>query len=354
MVQSAKLNREYLGARNVLLDYLYTIIISFFIAAFMSISGISPHFFYNLVLSESFGISICSFILVLLWVIKPEKPLVVTLVLFLGVIGGTLLGLQVGYFCLGVFSPHSVHTSPGSIFQKIIFALTFGGVISYFFLIRARIKINQEEIHQERIQRLSKEKEALETNLRLLQAQIEPHFLFNTLSNVLSLIDTDPRKGKNMLLDLIHYLRTSLSRTRHEWIFLGQEMELIQSYLNILKIRMGERLNFKIDIGESLRDYPFPPMLIQPLVENAVRHGLEPTIEGGEILIKASEEGSLIRIEVMDTGVGFTAYRDTGVGLGNVRERLKLLYGDEGRLLIEENQPQGVRAVIEVPKCEGK
>jgi sensor histidine kinase YesM len=350
MAQSAKLIREYLGARNVLLDYLYTIIISIFIAAFMSISGISPHFFYNLVISQSFGISICSLILFLLWVIKPEKPLKVTLVLILGVIGGTLLGLQVGYFSLQEFFPQAVHKSQGSIFQKIIFALTFGGLISYLFLVRARIKFNQEEIQQERLHRLSKEKEALEAHLKLLQAQIEPHFLFNTLSNVLSLIDTDPPKGKGMLLDLIQYLRTSLSRTRHELTTLGEEMDLIKSYLNIFRIRMGRRLSFYIEMEDGLRDFPFPPMLIQPLVENAVKHGLEPKNEGGEIFIKAGQEGEVIRVAVADNGEGFQAFSEPGLGMANVRERLKLLFGDEARLIIEENRPKGVRVVIEVPK----
>jgi sensor histidine kinase YesM len=129
-------------------------------------------------------------------------------------------------------------------------------------------------------------------------------------------------------------------------------MDIIQAYLNILKIRMGERLHFKMEIPEALRDYPFPPMLIQPLVENAVKHGLDPRIEGGTITIKAQEGEGIIRIEVSDTGAGFSSDFKGGVGLANVRERLKLLYGEKGRLIIEENQPSGVRAVIEVPKQE--
>jgi sensor histidine kinase YesM len=205
-------------------------------------------------------------------------------------------------------------------------------------------------IQQERIKRLSSEKEALEANLRLLQAQIEPHFLFNTLSNVLSLIDTDPTDGKSMLLDLIHYLRTSLSRTFPDTITLDQEMDMIKAYLNIQKIRMGERLQFTIELSEAARQHPFPPMLLQPLVENAVKHGLEPKMEGGEIMIKAAEENDLIRIEVTDTGNGFSSFHNTGVGIGNVRERIKLLYGEKGRFIIEENKPNGVRAIIEVPK----
>ena len=113
---------------------------------------------------------------------------------------------------------------------------------------------------------------------------------------------------------------------------------------------MGDRLRFKIELPDAVRKHPFPPMLLQPLVENAVKHGLEPKMEGGEIMIKAMEEEDLIRIEVMDTGLGFSSFHETGVGIGNVKERIQLLYGEKGRLIIEENKPSGVRAIIEVPK----
>jgi sensor histidine kinase YesM len=127
-------------------------------------------------------------------------------------------------------------------------------------------------------------------------------------------------------------------------------MDMIKAYLNIQKIRMGERLHFKIELPDAVRKHPFPPMLLQPLVENALKHGLEPKMEGGEIMIKAAEENDIIRIEVTDTGCGFSSFHNTGVGIGNVRERIQLLYGEKGRFIIEENRPNGVRAIIEVPK----
>lgn len=342
--------RKYLNTRNIILDFFYTIIISTFIAAFLTFTGLSDSFLPCLVVSQSFGISICSIIMVLLWLFKPEKITSIVIIVIIGVAGGTLLGLQIGHLLLQRIFSITLKYPAKDLLQTILLSVTFGGVVSYFFFSKAKLRANKEEIQQERIMRLSKEKEALEANLRLLQAQIEPHFLFNTLSNILSLIDTDSAKGKSMLMDLIHYLRTSLSRTRHDLITLGQEVELIRAYLNILKIRMGERLNFKIEIPEALRDYPFPPMLIQPLVENAVKHGLEPKIDGGEIRMIAREEDGFIRIEVRDAGVGFTSDFEGGVGMANVRERLQLLYGKKGRLVITENQPAGVRAVIEVPK----
>lgn len=223
-------------------------------------------------------------------------------------------------------------------------------MVFYVFFSKDRLRVTKALIQQERITRLSSEKEALEATLRLLQAQIEPHFLFNTLSNVLSLIDTDPARGKAMLSDLIHYLRTSLSRTLPATTTLDQEMDMCRTYLNIQKVRMGERLRFEIDLPEALRQHPFPPMLIQPLVENAVKHGLEPKVEGGTILVEAAEAGGYVSITVADTGDGISAYEQGGIGIGNVRERLRLLFGDKGRLILEEHKPHGVKAIIEVPR----
>jgi sensor histidine kinase YesM len=345
--------RKYHDARHILLDYLYTIIISVLIALFLTVVGITKPFLPNLVMSLSFGISICTLVILLFWLLDPVrwKTLPIVLIMAAGIIGGMIIGSQVGPFILRHFFSIVIGTQQsGHPLQIVVLALVFGGATTYFFYSRARLKISNELVQQERIKRLSIEKEALEGNLRLLQAQIEPHFLFNTLSNILSLIDTEPAKGKSMLTDLINYLRTSLSRTLPETTTLGQEIAMINAYLNIQQIRMGERLSFTIDVPNATREHPFPPMLLQPLVENAIKHGLEPSIEGGEILIKAVEENSLIRIEVLDTGAGFSSENKTGVGIRNVRGRIKLLYGEKGHFIIEENKPKGVKAIIEVPK----
>ncbi len=198
-------------------------------------------------------------------------------------------------------------------------------------------------------QGLTSEKRVVETNLRLLQAQIEPHFLFNTLSNILSLLDTDSNKGRSMLMDLIRYLRTSLTKTRGDTTTLGQEMGMIRAYLNIFKVRMEGRLRYRIDVPDSIKDLPFPPMLVQPLVENAIKHGIEPKIDGGEVTIRARKDGDVIRLELADTGTGLHEDCDMGFGLSNVRERLQSLYGDRGRLILGENRPSGLKAIIEVP-----
>lgn len=351
MEQSEIYIKHYFNARNVLIDLLYTIIISTLIAAFLTFTGITTQsFIINLIVSQSFGISICSIIMFLLWIFKPEKTASLAFIFTIGVGSGILIGLQIGPFVLQQIFSIVLKPQDRGLLQTIIIAIAFGSAVSYFFYAKSRLRVSEEEIQQERIKRLSIEKEALETNLRLLQAQIEPHFLFNTLSNVLSLIDTDPTNGKSMLVDLIHYLRTSLSRTFPDPITLDQEIDMIKAYLNIQKIRMGERLHFKIELSDAVRKYPFPPMLLQPLVENAVKHGLEPKMEGGAIMIKVGEEDEVIRIEISDDGQGFSSFNKTGVGIGNVRERIRLLYGEKGRLILEENKPNGVRAIIEVPK----
>jgi len=342
---------HYINPRNVLQDFVYTIIISTVIAAFLTVTGITTKsFLINFIMSQSFGVPICSTILFLLWMLKPNKISSFALIFIIGIGGGTLIGLQIGPFVLRQIFSIVLDQPEKGFLQTLILAITFGSVASYFFYSRARLKISEEEIQQEKIKRLSSEKEALEANLRMLQAQIEPHFLFNTLSNILSLIDTNPANGKSMLVDLIHYLRTSLSRTFPDQITLDREIDMIKAYLNIQKIRMGERLHFQIELPEALREHPFPPMLLQPLVENAVKHGLEPKMEGGEIMIQAVEEDDLIRIEVTDTGLGFSSFQGGGVGIGNVKERIRLLYGGKGRLILEENKPNGARAIVEVPK----
>jgi sensor histidine kinase YesM len=352
MEQHIPINIKHrLNARHVLIDFIYTILISTLIAAFLTFTGITTKsFIMNLIVSQSFGISFCSIIMLLLWILKPEKLSSLVFIVAMGIATGTLIGLQIGSFVLHWFFSITLKPPGKSLLQTFILAVTFGSMTTYFFYSKARIRISNEVIQEEKIKRLSSEKEALEANLRLLQAQIEPHFLFNTLSNVLSLIDTDPANGKIMLLDLIHYLRTSLSRTFPDRITLDQEMDILKAYLNIQKIRMGERLRFRIELPDAVRRHPLPPMLLQPLVENAIKHGLEPKMEGGEVLIKVTEEADLIRIEVADTGNGFSSFQNTGVGIRNVRERIKLLYGEKGRLILEENRPNGMRAVMEVPK----
>ena len=203
--------------------------------------------------------------------------------------------LFIGAQIAGIPFSEILRGRPALFIQMLFIGILFGTMITYFFFSRERLSQTEAQLQEEQIKSLTLEKNTLETRLRLLQAQIEPHFLFNTLSNILSLLESEPAKGKAMLEDLTRYLRSSLSRTRERMTTLGQELDLVRAYLDIYKVRMGERLRYTIEVtGDAQADLPFPPMLVQPLVENALKHGIEPKIEGGEILIKAEDQARLL------------------------------------------------------------
>jgi sensor histidine kinase YesM len=350
--QSAPCLKDHFNARQIVKTSFYVIIISILIAVFISLINNSKFsFLISLIMSLSYGTPMCTLVILLSKLFKPkvDNRLSIAFVMISSVVGGAIIGLQIGPFIIRRFFSIKIPALSGFSFPEFIFALVLGGIVVYFFYSNGQLKAVKEAAENERVSRLASEKAVIESSLRLLQAQIEPHFLFNTLSNIISLIDTEPAKGKSMLMDLTRYLRTSLSRTLPETTTLGQEIEAIRAYLNIQKIRLGDRLNLTIDVPEGLAQRPFPPMLLQPLVENAVKHGLEPKVEGGEITITVAEEGESIRLEVADTGLGFVSFNDTGVGIANVRERIKLIYGEKGRLILEANKPSGVRAIIEAP-----
>jgi signal transduction histidine kinase len=194
------------------------------------------------------------------------------------------------------------------------------------------------------------EKELTVARLNLLHAQVEPHFLYNTLASAQYLTRTDPPRADEMLGHLIQYLRHSLPRTQDELATLGDELERALAYLEILKIRMGQRLSVQIDIPENLRATMLPPMMLQTLVENAIKHGLEPRTAGGTIWIRARQNDGNVSITVADDGEGFNAKTSgTGIGLKNVRERLQLVYGEKASLAVVANFPTGVAATIAVP-----
>ncbi|MBU6437034.1 MAG: histidine kinase [Betaproteobacteria bacterium] len=193
-----------------------------------------------------------------------------------------------------------------------------------------------------------------EAQLKAMQAQVEPHFLFNTLASVDYLIETNPSRASTMQKNLINYLRAALPQMREASTTLGREVKLATSYLEILKVRMEERLSYQVDVPEGLSGADFPPMMLQTLVENAIKHGLEPKAEGGSITITARVDGPLLRVSVADTGVGLSATgaaptRGTGLGLSNIRDRLNMLYPNKARLVLEANQPSGTLVTIEIP-----
>jgi sensor histidine kinase YesM len=213
----------------------------------------------------------------------------------------------------------------------------------------------QDYLARANLKRVSSEKQLVQAQLRLLQAQIEPHFLFNTLANVQSLVKRAPDTAQSMLDHFITYLRQSLAASRKTEGTLGQELDLLRNYLEILRLRMGERLRYSLDVPQALTAQPLAPMLLQPLVENAIRHGLEPKAEGGSLRLAARAEGDRLIVDVMDDGLGFSAAAfdgmrpdGSGLGLSNLRERLAVLYDDKASLELIEAQP-GTLARVSLP-----
>lgn len=224
-----------------------------------------------------------------------------------------------------------------------------GAVMAVILLVRHRAREIDARIHESDVTRLQLEQQRVETQLQVLQSQIEPHFLFNTLATIRRLHQTDPARGRATLADFIHYLRCTLPGMRANETTLGREVDLITAYLDVLRVRMGSRLEYAIDVAPALRSHLIPPLSLATLVENAVKHGLAGLPEGGRLSIAAWIEGQSLVLRVADTGAGFTASQGTGMGLTNLRVRLRGLYGDAGHLVLAPNEPRGVAASLRIP-----
>jgi signal transduction histidine kinase len=208
----------------------------------------------------------------------------------------------------------------------------------------------QRQKEKTSVQETITEKELTVAKLNLLHAQVEPHFLYNTLASAQLLTRSDPASADLMLGNLITYLRHSLPKTEDAPSTIGVELERAKAYLDIMKIRMDSRLQFQIEVADYLKPVLFPSMMLQTLVENAIKHGLEPKTGGGTIWILARAHENTVAVTVADDGRGFSAEgAGTGIGLRNVRERLRLAYGTQAHFNIVANFPSGVAATITVP-----
>ncbi len=248
-------------------------------------------------------------------------------------LGLTLAGADIRKWVLAGWGPNVI---AGSLLVSLLLTFFF----NHYFATRSR--------------QIEAEKRATEAQLRLLQGQIEPHFLFNTLAGVLSLIDHDPPKAKQMLHDFTEVLRSSLTALRSDTSPLAQELELAESYLRLLGARMEDRLRWQIDADAAARAVPVPPLLLQPLIENAIHHGLEPQLQGGTVHVSARLQGRELVLEVHDDGRGPDApprpgaRKDHGMALANIRGRLHSRYGHAASLEVRAAHP-GTRAVIRLP-----
>jgi len=229
---------------------------------------------------------------------------------------------------------------PGNLRMFVFLALLITGLNAAWW----KMRIKQQDLQLA----------ATEAQLRLLQGQIEPHFLFNTLANVQSLIDYDAPRAKQMLEAFTDYLRASLGQLRDGNSTLGAELDMAQSYLQLLQIRMNERLSFQIEASAEARAAVLPPLLLQPLIENAIHHGLEPKVEGGRVLIRAQVIRGRLEVQVDDDGLGLDAPRrpgrkaGAGLALGNIRARLQSLYPHNASLQLTQ-QAVGTLATLTLP-----
>ena len=321
------------------------LLINTLIAAFLTAIGVGGGFTVNLVFSFCIGFAI--FIPCMVAIRLARGPAQMIAGIALSVVLGSAVGVALGMTLTG----HGLEqwTSEHAL-QALLIGLMFGVGVSYLFYSRERMGQLESELKERELRQALAEKARVDAQLRMLQAQIEPHFLFNTLANLSVLIGSDPERAERLLADLIAYLRTTLQRTREAEPTLGDEIELLRRYLDILGLRLGPRLRVAFDVPPELLARPFPLLMLQPLVENAITHGIEPQVGGGELRIAARQERGRLQLTVSDTGVGLReGGSGTGFGLENVRGRLHALFGDAARLDVRSNAGQGVVATVEIP-----
>ena len=336
-------SHNVMSPRNLAIGVVTGVIFNTAIAGLLTVISSWGDFWHNFVYSQCIGLSI--FVINVLPMSRMRPGLRRMAVFSLTLPGSIAVGLSLAFFLSGVGS-----WSDPQAWQPVVIGLFFGGIGSITYFLSERIQILDAEVKQRRLNEVEREKREVEAHLRLLQAQIEPHFLFNTLANVSSLIEVDAAQARRLLERLNDWLRVALARTRSERATLGDELVLLENYLQILTMRFGTRLRWSIEATEDIRRLSFPPMLLQPLVENAVRHGIEPKLGGGKLDIIVSLEQGVLSVRVEDDGAGFRDNSRHGDGLANVRARLTAMFGAAGRLELQSNAAGGVSAVLELPQ----
>jgi signal transduction histidine kinase len=262
-----------------------------------------------------------------------------------------MAGTALAAWLLGMPAHPVLPTGSGHAASILLFSVLAGLAATWFFWNRGKLAFLQAQAEAEKARVAGIEKQAMQAQLQMLQAQIEPHMLFNTLANLQGLIAIDPPRAQLLLEQLIAYLRATLKSSRAAATTLAEEFGLMDAYLGLMAIRMGERLAYRLDLPPALAGLQIAPMLLQPLLENAIRHGLEPKIEGGRIDVSAARENAGLVLTVADTGLGLDApaSHGTGFGLENIRERLLALYGPGASLTLAGNAPCGTVATITIP-----
>jgi len=275
----------------------------------------------------------------------PGAPAMAALVVgsvLVGYFGGSALGDLV----LGEMLLHGMSRSPRTMVGFFLMSLAAGGFGTFYLTSR-------EQLAKARLAHEEAQRHAAEARLKLLETQLEPHMLFNTLANLRALIGTDPARATDMLDRMVAYLRATLGASRATAHPLQAEFDRLRDYLELMAVRMGPRLRYTLDLPHELADCPVPPLLLQPLVENAIKHGLEPKVEGGSITVSAQRDDARMLLTVLDTGVGLRQdhHLANGFGVAQVRERLATIYGNAGAIELIAAPGEGTRATVTFP-CE--
>ncbi len=271
----------------------------------------------------------------------------------LAVVVGAGAGTVISGLIIGR-SLQQMFTVEPMLFGMVIFTsvgIGIGAVTAIVLVYRGRAARADADTAQAEAARHELEKQVLEARLKLMQAQIEPHFLFNTLATVQHLTEANPPLASKTLESLITYLRAALPQMREDATTLGREAAMASAYLEIQAVRMGSRLTYTVDVPDTLARESFPPMMLLTLIENAIKHGIDPLPQGGHIHVGAKINGDQLELSVADNGQGLSTSAGIGVGLTNIRERLATIFGKKAKLLIEENSPTGIVARISISRA---
>ncbi|GGK37927.1 sensor histidine kinase [Aliivibrio fischeri] len=312
----------------------------------MMTSNIWPSPFYeHIIISLGYGYSavLCSFVL------ENNFP---TLKKAYSTVLAMVLSITLGTFHASLWlNKYDDFATLEALQPIVLLGLIFTAICFYYFHATEKTMIAEQALALSKRKQLEQEKALVLSQLSQLQSQIEPHFLFNTLANISALIELDSNKAKLMLEKLTDLLRGSLKTNRNPLITVEQEIELLNAYLSIQQIRLGDRLTYEID-NQIIEPISLPPLLIQPLVENAITHGIEPSAQGGQLMVQFKQENNQFIVVISDNGVGLelvSPSKGHGMSLNNIKQRLHDLFDGSASVRITENKDGGVNAELTIP-----